>query len=160
MSLQTEVGPGARLGGGGPGGGGVTATGLVVAAGVIVLLTRPWLVPASRGVGAGVALFLALGLVGGAWPLSPRAEPVLPPRPAATTALVLGVVAFASAWALAGPRPPAGSVTAVTVLAHGGAAGAALEIGFILIPIVIFLILARVSKRRVERDEAEEEDGP
>ena len=46
----------------------------------------------------------------------------------------------------------------VTVLAHGGAAGAALEIGFILVPIIIFVILARVSKKRVER-EAEEEDG-
>ncbi len=45
------------------------------------------------------------------------------------------------------------------MLAHGGAVGAAFEIGFILVPIIIFAILARVSKKRVEREEAEEEDG-
>ncbi len=48
----------------------------------------------------------------------------------------------------------------MTVLAHGGAAGAAIEIAFILVPVIIFAILARVSKKRMEREEAEEEDGP
>ena len=47
-----------------------------------------------------------------------------------------------------------------TLLAHGGAAGAALEIGFIVVPIVIFVILAVLSKRRVAREEAEEESEP
>lgn len=47
----------------------------------------------------------------------------------------------------------------MTVLAHGGAAGAALEIGFILVPLIIFVILARVSKKRMEREEGEEEAG-
>ena len=45
------------------------------------------------------------------------------------------------------------------MLAHGGAVGAAFEIGFILVPVVVFAILARVSKKRVEQEEAEEEDG-
>lgn len=48
----------------------------------------------------------------------------------------------------------------MTVLAHGGAAGAAIEIGFILVPIIIFAVLARISKKRMEREIAdEEEDG-
>ena len=42
------------------------------------------------------------------------------------------------------------------VLAHGGAVGAAFEIGFILIPVVIFFFLARWSKRKAEQEEDEE----
>lgn len=46
------------------------------------------------------------------------------------------------------------------ILAHGGAVGAAVEIGFILVPVVIFAVLARWSKRKQEQEEAEEaEDG-
>jgi large-conductance mechanosensitive channel len=48
---------------------------------------------------------------------------------------------------------------AVTLLAHGGAVGAAVEIAFILVPVIVFIILARISKKRMEREEAEEEDG-
>jgi hypothetical protein len=42
------------------------------------------------------------------------------------------------------------------ILAHGGAVGAAFEIGFILIPVVIFFVLARWSKRKQQEEEAEE----
>lgn len=43
------------------------------------------------------------------------------------------------------------------ILAHGGAVGAAFEIGFVLIPIIVFTVLARVSKRRQEREQPEDE---
>ena len=43
------------------------------------------------------------------------------------------------------------------ILAHGGALGAAFEIGFVLVPIIVFTILARASKRRL-RQEQEDED--
>lgn len=39
------------------------------------------------------------------------------------------------------------------MLAHGGSAGAVFEVGFILVPIAVFAILSRVSKRR--RDQAD-----
>ena len=45
------------------------------------------------------------------------------------------------------------------LLAHGGPAGAALEVGFVLVPIIIFVILSRVSPRRREAEEAEEAEG-
>jgi hypothetical protein len=41
------------------------------------------------------------------------------------------------------------------VLAHGGAVGAAIEIAFVLIPVVIFAVLAWWSKRKARSDEAE-----
>ena len=44
---------------------------------------------------------------------------------------------------------------ATTVLAHGGTAGAAVEIAFIVVPVAVFAILSKVSKRRREREEAE-----
>ena len=40
------------------------------------------------------------------------------------------------------------------MLAHGGAAGAAGEAAFILVPIAVFAWLARVSRRRREPEEA------
>jgi large-conductance mechanosensitive channel len=43
----------------------------------------------------------------------------------------------------------------VPVLAHGGAVGAAFESAFIIIPIVVFSILSRVSRKRREAEEAE-----
>ena len=46
----------------------------------------------------------------------------------------------------------------MTMFAHGGAAGAAIEIAFILVPVIIFVILARVSKKRMEREEADEKE--
>ena len=49
--------------------------------------------------------------------------------------------------------------TLMTVLAHGGTAGAVAEIAFILVPVIIFFVLARVSKKRMESEDAEEE-GP
>ena len=45
------------------------------------------------------------------------------------------------------------------MLAHGGAAGAAAEAAFILVPMAVFAWLARVSRRRREAEEAEAE-GP
>ena len=42
----------------------------------------------------------------------------------------------------------------VGVLAHGGAVGAVAEGAFILIPIVVFAVLARVSRKRREAEEA------
>ncbi|MFN2504908.1 MAG: hypothetical protein ABR540_11915 [Acidimicrobiales bacterium] len=42
------------------------------------------------------------------------------------------------------------------LLAHGGAAGAAFEISFILVPVIIFAVLARWSKRKMDREAAEE----
>ena len=46
---------------------------------------------------------------------------------------------------------------ATGILAHGGTAGALAEIAFIVVPLVVFAILARVSRRRREREEAEAE---
>ena len=40
------------------------------------------------------------------------------------------------------------------VLAHGGAVGAVAEGAFILIPIVVFAVLARISRKRREAEEA------
>lgn len=39
------------------------------------------------------------------------------------------------------------------MLAHGGTVGAAAEIGFILVPVAIFWVLARWAKRRAAADE-------
>ena len=44
----------------------------------------------------------------------------------------------------------------MSVLAHGGTAGAVAEGAFILIPIVVFAVLARISRKRREAEEAEE----
>jgi flagellar biosynthesis/type III secretory pathway M-ring protein FliF/YscJ len=44
------------------------------------------------------------------------------------------------------------------MLAHGGTAGAVAEAAFILIPMVVFAWLARVSRKRREAAEAEEAD--
>ena len=41
------------------------------------------------------------------------------------------------------------------ILAHGGAAGAAVEFAFVAVPIAIFALLSRLSRRRREREEAE-----
>lgn len=43
------------------------------------------------------------------------------------------------------------------LLAHGGAAGAAFEISFILVPVIIFAVLARWSKRKMDREAAANE---
>ena len=40
------------------------------------------------------------------------------------------------------------------VFAHGGAVGAAFEAAFIVIPIVVFAVLARISRKRREAEEA------
>jgi hypothetical protein len=80
--------------------------GLVVAGGVALLLARPWLLPSGNGLGARLALFVTLGLIGVAWPLRTRGRAAA--RSAATLALVLGLAAFAVGRALGGlpPRPP------------------------------------------------------
>ena len=44
------------------------------------------------------------------------------------------------------------------VLAHGGTAGAAVEMLFVLVPVAIFAVLSRASRRRREREEAAEVD--
>ena len=48
----------------------------------------------------------------------------------------------------------------MAVLAHGGTAGALAEGLFIVIPIVVFAVLARISRKRREADEAAEAQGP
>jgi large-conductance mechanosensitive channel len=45
----------------------------------------------------------------------------------------------------------------MTILAHGGTAGAIGEVAFIVVPIVVFWVLSTVSRRRREREEAEAE---
>jgi hypothetical protein len=45
----------------------------------------------------------------------------------------------------------------VAVLAHGGAVGAIAEGAFIVIPIVVFAVLARISRKRREAEEADGE---
>ena len=45
------------------------------------------------------------------------------------------------------------------MLAHGGTAGAVAEIAFIVVPIVLFAVLSKVSRRRRERAEDEAEAG-
>jgi hypothetical protein len=47
----------------------------------------------------------------------------------------------------------------VAVLAHGGAVGALAEGAFIVIPIVVFAVLARISRKRREAEEVEEPGG-
>ena len=42
---------------------------------------------------------------------------------------------------------------ATTVLAHGGALGAAFEMGFVVVPILVFVVLSKVSKRRRDAEE-------
>lgn len=46
-----------------------------------------------------------------------------------------------------------------TILAHGGPAGAAFEVGFVLVPIVVFVILSQISKRWRKGEEVDEPDG-
>jgi len=50
-------------------------------------------------------------------------------------------------------------MVAIAVLAHGGAAGAAFEAAFLLVPIAVFAVLSRVSKRRRDAEDADEADG-
>lgn len=45
------------------------------------------------------------------------------------------------------------------ILAHGGTAGAMAESVFIIVPIVVFAWLARVSRKRREAEEAAEAEG-
>ena len=45
-----------------------------------------------------------------------------------------------------------------SMLAHGGALGAAFEMGFVVVPILIFVVLSRVSKRRQEAEEGDDTD--
>jgi len=45
------------------------------------------------------------------------------------------------------------------ILAHGGAAGAAAEALFVLVPIGIFAVLSRISKRRRDQEVAEAAEG-
>lgn len=42
------------------------------------------------------------------------------------------------------------------LLAHGGTAGAIAEGAFILIPIVVFAVLARISRKRREAEEVQD----
>ena len=49
-------------------------------------------------------------------------------------------------------------MTATAVLAHGGVAGAALEFGFIVVPLIIFTVLSRISRRRREQEEGASDD--
>ncbi|MCA1693018.1 MAG: hypothetical protein LC733_12795 [Actinobacteria bacterium] len=93
-------------------------------------------------------------------------------HPELTSAFAHSLVPIAFAYALAHyfsllvfegplhrrrPRPPVGSVMSIAaLLAHGGAAGAAFEISFILVPVIIFAVLARWSKRKMDREAAEE----
>lgn len=44
------------------------------------------------------------------------------------------------------------------MLAHGGALGAAFEMGFVIVPILVFVVLSRVSKRRQEAEEGDDTD--
>ncbi len=48
---------------------------------------------------------------------------------------------------------------ATAILAHGGGAGAALEVGFVLVPVAIFAVLSRISRRRREQEEGISDDG-
>ena len=43
----------------------------------------------------------------------------------------------------------------MNVLAHGGTAGAAAELLFVLVPVAIFALLARASRRRREQEDAD-----
>ena len=43
------------------------------------------------------------------------------------------------------------------MLAHGGALGAAFEMGFVIVPILVFIVLSRVSKRRREAEEGDDD---
>ncbi|MDQ3897999.1 MAG: hypothetical protein M3326_12305 [Actinomycetota bacterium] len=45
----------------------------------------------------------------------------------------------------------------MTILAHGGTAGAIGETAFVVVPVVVFWVLSKVSRRRREREEAEAE---
>lgn len=45
-----------------------------------------------------------------------------------------------------------------SMLAHGGALGAAFEMGFIVVPILVFIVLSRISKRRQEAEEGDDTD--
>jgi hypothetical protein len=52
----------------------------------------------------------------------------------------------------------------VTILAHGGTAGAVAEAVFLAVPVVVFLFLSRWSKRKAaaleaKQSESDEEDG-
>ena len=46
------------------------------------------------------------------------------------------------------------------MLAHGGALGAAFEMGFIVVPILVFIVLSRISKRRQEAEEGDDTEDP
>ncbi len=46
----------------------------------------------------------------------------------------------------------------MTVLAHGGSAGLVAEIAFVVVPVAVFALLSRISRRRRQREEAEAED--
>ncbi|MGH9265500.1 MAG: hypothetical protein ACRD1D_12505 [Acidimicrobiales bacterium] len=46
----------------------------------------------------------------------------------------------------------------IAVLAHGGVAGAAFELGFVVVPLVIFAVLSRISKRRRDQEEDPSDD--
>ncbi|MDQ3979364.1 MAG: hypothetical protein M3314_07435, partial [Actinomycetota bacterium] len=84
---------------------GAVAVAVVVAVGTLVLLLRPWLLPVGTGLGARVALFAALGVVGLAWPLR-RSVGSTAGAATAAGALAVGILAFGLAWALDGRRPP------------------------------------------------------
>ena len=44
------------------------------------------------------------------------------------------------------------------MLAHGGTAGAVAEVAFIVVPIALFALLSKVSRRRREREDADAEE--
>ena len=73
----------------------VPLTGAVLVAGMAALLARPAFLPAHGDPTAPlVVLFVALGVVGAAWPVGERTPTALPSRRVAAAALALGSLAF------------------------------------------------------------------
>ncbi len=96
--------------------------------GVAALLARPWFLPASVHVEWRVAFFVALGLVGVAWPLSRRLEV----QPAGLT-VSLGVLAIGVAGFTVGRAVvdvPAGPSALATAIALNALAAVAEEAFF------------------------------
>ncbi|MEA2900613.1 MAG: hypothetical protein QOH36_500 [Actinomycetota bacterium] len=48
----------------------------------------------------------------------------------------------------------------MTILAHGGTAGAVAEATFLAVPVVIFMLLSKWAKRKARLLEAQEADDP
>ena len=84
--------------------------------GVVALLARPWHLPASVHVEWRVAFFVALGLVGMAWPVSRRFEPGSGRLSVSLGVLAVGASAFALGRAAVGDPPgPSALATAIAL---------------------------------------------